>query len=120
MINHPSAHFPQAILSLEEFQSLAGDYKKLFAIIRPQTLFRFSSYEISRRLTLTFLVCFFAFKGVAELAIKLAFVFRGTTVRRNISPSHVAVAIRRRGGFDHPGDHEENNDGNRNCQETLS
>ena len=62
---------------------------------------------------------FFAFKGVAELAIKLAFVFRGTTVRRNISPSHVAVAICGGGGFDHPGDHEENNDGNRNCQETL-
>ena len=79
MINH-NAYFPQAILSLEEFQSLAGEDTKSLAIIRPQTLFRFSSYEISRRLTLTFLVCFFAFKGVAELAIKLAIVFRGTTV----------------------------------------
>ena len=57
MINH-GAHFPQAILSLEEFQSLAGDYKKSFAIIRPppcQTLFRLSSYEISRFLVFFFL-----------------------------------------------------------------
>ena len=42
---------------------------------------------------------FFAFKEAAELAIKLALVFRGTAVRRNISPSHVAVAICGRGGL---------------------
>ena len=58
-------------------------------------------------------------KGAAELAIKIAFVFRGTAVRRNISPSHVVIAICGGGGFDHPDDHEVNNDDNRNCQETL-
>ena len=62
---------------------------------------------------------FSALKGAAELAIKIAFVFRGTAVRRNISPSHVVVAICGGGGFDHPDDHEVNNDDNRNCQETL-
>ena len=64
MINH-GAHFPQAILSLEEFQSLAGEDKNSFAIIRPplcKELFRLSSYEISR-----FLVFFF-FQGVRRIS----------------------------------------------------
>ena len=42
---------------------------------------------------------FFTFKESAKFAIILAFVFRGTAVRRNISPSHVAVAICGRGGL---------------------
>ena len=51
--------FSQAILSLEEFQSLAGEDKKSFAFVRHppppcQVSFRLSSYEIS-----IFLVFFF-------------------------------------------------------------